>query len=69
MKKWMAILSAAAILLTAAGCGQETGEATAAIPGNPAITAKQQEKSSPPATVSEAVPDVETPHILIAYFT
>lgn len=74
MKKWIAILLAAATLLTTAGCGGQTSQEPTAASENPPATDSQQtanqpETASSPIIAPTATPEQEAPHILIAYFT
>lgn len=74
MKKWIAILLAAAILLTEAGCGGQTNqEPSAASENPPAIdsqqTVNQPEAASAPVSAPTTPSEQDTPRILIAYFT
>ncbi|MDE6259380.1 MAG: flavodoxin [Oscillospiraceae bacterium] len=70
----MALLLAAATLLTTAGCGRQASQEPTATPENPPATDSQQtanqpETASSPVNVSTTTPEQETPRILIAYFT
>lgn len=74
MKKWIALLLAAAALLASAGCGSRTGQKPTAVSENPLSTDSQQTANQPatassPVNVSTVPPNQETPRILIAYFT
>ena len=69
MKQWLALLLAAAVLLTVGGCGSETGQAPASEPASPSDAASQPETTQSPATVPANTSEVDSPRILIAYFT
>lgn len=69
MRKWIALLLATVVFLTAAGCGGKAEQTSAVIPENSTAGASQPGTVSSPPTVPEAAPKSETPRILIAYFT
>lgn len=70
MKKWIAILLASAILLTAAGCGKSAEHPTSNISQPPASQPEPEAPADPAAEVI-STPDSEpgSSSILIAYFT
>lgn len=69
MKKWIMVLLAVAVFLTAAGCGQKTEKAPASEPGKSSDATSRPELAPLPETVPAAAPEAGSPRILIAYFT
>lgn len=69
MKRWIALLLATVVFLTAAGCCGKAEQAPSAIPASSTADANQPEMVSSLSAVPETVPKSETPRILIAYFT
>lgn len=69
MRKWIALLLAAVVLLTAAGCGGKMEAPPAVSPEDPSLTTSQMETASSQPIASETAPVPEAPRILIAYFT
>ena len=69
MKKWIAILLSAAILLMAAGCGRNVEQPAEPDQFHPVSDTPSVESGADDPTAPVTTPEQDTSHILIAYFT